>query len=462
MYAADDAKLYVHNTSITTSDIDATFVTGYVDKALGQTIRISDGENIIVKKQLPDTGEMVRFRIRIPADAINEDDITSLVVAMTDVSSDSVDSKEVAYIKVVYKEKKEQVLDVEKDTLSLKVPGDDRYSLDATVSSRLELQYKSSNENVARVDANGVIEPIGDGEAVITISQSNSSEYKPIEKEVKVSVEAQPYYTVIFHSNPARSPIINVDGKIKEREIEGDDIVEQKIAVDDTVKLMSNELIFGEFEFMGWAEDPHGKPKYENEAEVTNLGDEGATVELYAVWKGARARAALEWALAIAADDSFTYGKVGPTNKVGCYFCGTNQKRKPKGFEKTYVCMTFCCAAYAHGAQDPEMFYIDSTGKDTISTDNCNFKYDCWEKVGMCRDLTIDDLEPGDILVKYDPTNGNRGGHVCMYAGDNMLVEATRTNGDVWGPGSIAVGANATKRLKYYSSANDYVMRYKY
>jgi uncharacterized protein (DUF2141 family) len=170
---------------------------------------------------------------------------------------------------------------------------------------------------------------------------------------------------------------------------------------------------------------------------------------------------AVAWAKMIANDDSFTYGEKPKTNKVGCYFCGTNKKNKPEGFEKTYVCMTFVNAAYAHGAHDPEMLKICQGGRTTIATTDENFKYSCWTKVGLCKDLSMSDLKLGDVLVYYDETNGSKGGHTCIYGGGDTIIEATSAYGGVWEPKSITIRSGAAKRLaRYATTSKSYVMRY--
>ena len=180
---------------------------------------------------------------------------------------------------------------------------------------------------------------------------------------------------------------------------------------------------------------------------------------------GGGAEAALEWAIKIAADDSFNYGLKnkygGHANMTGCYFCGTNDKKvKASGgderYYKTYCCVTFVTAAYAHGAQDPEILKECQAGHVGIQYEDPskNFtKYHCWTKVGDCKDLTINDLEPGDVIIA-----GNQ--HVCMYAGDNNIVES---HGGGWSATSINVNKNcATSRLKQYGrrGGQNIVMRY--
>jgi hypothetical protein len=92
---------------------------------------------------------------------------------------------------------------------------------------------------------------------------------------------------------------------------------------------------------------------------------------------------------------------------------------------------------------------------------NDNFKeFSCWMKIGRCRDLTVDDLQPGDVIVKWSDHNDNFG-HICMYIGDNDLVEACGGN---WSARSIGVRKNAaaTRLAMYGASKKNYVMRYRY
>ncbi len=175
-----------------------------------------------------------------------------------------------------------------------------------------------------------------------------------------------------------------------------------------------------------------------------------------------KAMAAVRWAIKIANNDEFSYGKKPKTSKVGCYFCGTNQKRKPKGYEKTYVCMTFVHAAFAHGAKDPELLKDCKAASHCLSETNTNFsRYSCWFKVGLCKDLELEDLLPGDVICYY--SNDNIRGHLCIYAGGNKIVDAEGIK-DCWGPNSIAVRNNkAASMLAKAAKFNkkSYVMRYR-
>ena len=74
--------------------------------------------------------------------------------------------------------------------------------------------------------------------------------------------------------------------------------------------------------------------------------------------------AAVSWAITIANDNSFHYGRSSWAHHHGCYFCGTNQRpNSPKrragasvaACAKTYCCNPFLTAAYRHGAGAKEV-----------------------------------------------------------------------------------------------------------
>ena len=181
---------------------------------------------------------------------------------------------------------------------------------------------------------------------------------------------------------------------------------------------------------------------------------------------------AVNWAIDIANDDSFNYGQKGSNgpgyaNRCGCYFCGTNDRKvKLSGDEryyKTWPCMPFITAAYAHGAKDPEVLKTCQSCH-TLETNDNNWKnYDCFEFVGRMSDLTVDDLKPGDVLVHYDENNGGskKGGHMSMYAGDGNIVDSS---GGGWSSNSISLKeGRASSYLKAtwnQTPSKNYVMRY--
>ena len=160
-------------------------------------------------------------------------------------------------------------------------------------------------------------------------------------------------------------------------------------------------------------------------------------------------QAAVEWAIDIANDNSFSYGTGQRSHRPGCYFCGTNvgpvmaKKGKSKvsghSYAKTYCCNPFVTAAYAHGARDPSMLNACSHGKCVGYTPG-SF-YGSWKSVGKSG---IGNLQPGDVLCLS--------AHVCIYIGDGKVAHAM-TEG--WGAGSITI----SKASGMYSRAK-YIMRY--
>lgn len=192
--------------------------------------------------------------------------------------------------------------------------------------------------------------------------------------------------------------------------------------------------------------------------------------KVFTVLPSSKPKRAVNWAVMIAGDDTFTYGAKPIANQQGCYFCGNNDKKvkaaekkkmeNPERYEKTYVCLTFVGAAYAHGAGDPEILRACQKRYMTMYETNDNFsKFSCWMKIGSCKDLTVNDLQPGDVIIKWSDHNDNSG-HVCMYIGGNDLVESS---GGGWSANSIAVKKDAAaKRLASLSSSSkNYVMRYR-
>ena len=180
---------------------------------------------------------------------------------------------------------------------------------------------------------------------------------------------------------------------------------------------------------------------------------------------------AVNWAINIANDDTFNYGAKPIANAIGCYFCGTNDKKvanakkakikDPERYEKTYVCMTFVGAAYAHGAGDLEILDQCQKRRMTLYETNANFtEFSCWMKLGSCKDLTVDDLQPGDVIIKWSDNNDNNG-HACMYIGNNNIVESS---GGGWGANSIGVkeGVAASRLASLSSNSKNYVMRYRH
>ena len=176
---------------------------------------------------------------------------------------------------------------------------------------------------------------------------------------------------------------------------------------------------------------------------------------------GSGAKGAVEWAVMIANDDSFTYGGGDAAHKAGCYFCKTQDGKKRVAaseghgyeadrFEKTYCCNPFCFSAYAHGAKDEKMLEMCENGGNGRTS---------WTDYGFT-DLGHPDwsqLQNGDVI--YQSSNG----HYWMVADKekDQLVEAAsdgthRYTAYNWSPNSIAVKEGAARRYASSTTAFRY------
>lgn len=162
---------------------------------------------------------------------------------------------------------------------------------------------------------------------------------------------------------------------------------------------------------------------------------------------------AINWAAAIAADDQYTYGK-GYGGFFTCCVCAGKTAKKA---DAKFTCMPFLAAAYAHGTGNPNLM---NNGRHIMNLNDDNFKGTlggAWFKIGLCKDLTIDDLMPGDVIIKWCDKNEN--GHSWMYGGGDSIIEAV--------PSDIRVlDTGAAGKLKKYGSSEgtpskNYVMRYR-
>lgn len=173
----------------------------------------------------------------------------------------------------------------------------------------------------------------------------------------------------------------------------------------------------------------------------------------FTVTPSGKTASVINWAKKIAADSRFTYGK-GYGGYFTCPVCAGKYGKK----EAQYTCMPFLAAAYAHGTGNSQLM---NKGRHEMYLNNENFEgklADNWFKLGLCRDLTIDDLQPGDVIIKYSENNDS--GHAWMYGGGDSIIEAV--------PADVRVlNSGAETKLKRYGSSEgtpskNYVMRYRH
>lgn len=126
-------------------------------------------------------------------------------------------------------------------------------------------------------------------------------------------------------------------------------------------------------------------------------------------------RNALEWARAIAADDSYTYGR-GPCPK--CH-----------DTKKVYDCIAFMTAAYWHGGNAATMERWCVNHNHTSLVRKSMIESNDWKSVGNPK---TKDLVPGDVLFYYRKGGGRNGSgwfHVEIYDGNGKVVGAHSFSG---------------------------------
>ncbi len=228
----------------------------------------------------------------------------------------------------------------------------------------------------------------------------------------------------------------------------------------DVNKNKTDSYIIDPNKYKGTDGDPNADLRNQygnNDSEPTEISN--GNVDLST--RQGQIQGAINWAVNIANDNSFAYGPKPYASRGGCYFCGTNGGKakaarghsdatppKGKSWDKTYVCMTFVNAAYAHGAKDP--IFLKYCKKGGSALDGNARKAPTLKALGnRVKDVgkpAYEDLEPGDIMFIT-------GVHVAMYIGKGKYVEAS---GYGWADKSIAVKKLSKRTYSSYS----FVLRY--
>ena len=178
---------------------------------------------------------------------------------------------------------------------------------------------------------------------------------------------------------------------------------------------------------------------------------DGCQPEEYDKQKHKGIEGALEWARAVANDDSFAYGTGDTAHHGGCYFCGTNwgpvKKLKGPGYEKTYCCNPFTISAYAHGAEDPDILKLCEHGGNAHLCWGTSKEE--WEK------YHFQDLGKPPLSAIQDGDIGFWNGHQWLVGSvkDGTIIDAS---GGDWEADSIA---ERDSLESYYNRATGF-MRY--
>lgn len=154
-------------------------------------------------------------------------------------------------------------------------------------------------------------------------------------------------------------------------------------------------------------------------AALASINDPDAVVQSAAALSVVNGACA--WAVDIAANDNFHYGKKPNSQHNGCYFCGTQMltggrsKAGVEMYEFSYCCNPFVHAAFAHGGNEQTMLQVCKRGSSYDY--HLGRGYDTsplFAKLGV---PAMGQLKKGDVLCTDN--------HVMLYLGGGRIVEAT-------------------------------------
>lgn len=319
--------------------------------------------------------------------------------------------------------------------------GDENKRIEVSSNAKhVDLDYESSDPSVATVDSKGLITIKKVGATNITVKSPATNEYHKAEIEVPVTIEKR-QIEIKPKETEMKVPMIKVDQKI-ELETNFDGKLDFEVKDPSILEVGEDGLITPKEYGTTEVKISHKEDDTTTAAEVT------VTIEIEKTTSQMRAEGAIEWARKIASDDSFTYGVGQRAHRSGCYFCGTNLRKKGSSlvdghsYEKTYCCNPFCFSAYAHGGQVPSMLAACENGRNGYwGNEWVQFGF---ENIGK---PDFSELQPGDVL-----TSSNHMWIVSDPAND-LCVEAT---GGGWGPNSIVEHTGAQRK---YGKAK-FVFRY--
>lgn len=307
-------------------------------------------------------------------------------------------------------------------------------------AKHVDLNYESSDPDVLTIDSKGVVTIKKVGSANVMVTSPETKDYYEAQVSVPVTIEKVKSEIKVKESE-MKVPMIETDSKI-ETETNFDGKLEYEVQDSNILEVNEDGLIMPKEYGTTEVKISH------KEDDTTTAADATVAIEIEKTTREMRIEGAIEWARQIAADDSFTYGAGKRAHHAGCYFCGTNLRKKGSSlvdghsYEKTYCCNPFCFSAYAHGGQVPGMLEACQNGHNGAWGND-------WQKYGFenIGKPDFSELQPGDVF-----TSSN---HMWMTTDPekDLCVEAT---GGGWGPDSILEHTGAQRK---YAKAN-FVLRY--
>ena len=375
-------------------------VTGRVDPADGQTVvlRASEGGRILSRVKVDNTGKGAPFQLKVPASSLIRGKTVTLFV--NSMYSGRTGRSNAAAVSVLWEPKEAPA----PSTAARESSSVSTVKKNSAVSSPRKTDGKSTKKKAKKNAEKKKLK------IIVRSRQTGSLLARPFSLRVRVSSGK-----VSYRSSRKRVATVDSHGKIHPRSI--------------------------------------GRTKITIRVRDKKLGLKAKKTVVVVIRKPTAEegrKAAVEWAVRIANDNSFSYGAGRTAHHNGCYFCGTNGGKMRTGgsrYRKTYCCNPFIHAAYAHGAKDPAMLRACRHKNAIAMTRESFLSKGCWRSLGK---PSFSRLIPGDVFVSR--------GHVWMYCGGNKLVESTSLGGGSrsWSADTIRVRSGAKNR--YHRCR--FVMRY--
>lgn len=332
--------------------------------------------------------------------------------------------------------KKEQILTPKKTQYVKKYTSKDfKINVKSNAKPVGKITYTSSDPGIVRVDKKGLAKVKGVGEATVTIRSAETKKYYAAETQVTVVVNKGNQNLKVKSActvgmlNTTKNLNATVDTGLPLQYASSDK---------KTVKVSAEGLLTPVAVGTATITVSQSGNEHYNPASKT------VTVTVRTPTDKECRKAAVDWAIAIAQDDSFAYGVGDRAHRYGCYFCKTNTgpkkfKKEKEGephyvnkkgkewksgkkytYTKTYCCNPFVHAAYAHGAKNAEMLAACKKGSGAGLSVKTFTRYGCWENLGK---PGYDQLQPGDVFLR---TNA----HASIYCGNDYVVEAEHEGWD--------------------------------
>jgi len=141
-----------------------------------------------------------------------------------------------------------------------------------SIDAAKRISYKSNDENIIKIDENGILIPQSTGNTTIHIE----SYYDGYIKDVPISVEYKPHYTIHFDANDTEDYYREIIGTMESIEVEAG----------KSFMLPANQFVQEYYEFKEWNTKPDGTGiSYSDLSEIPAMNDKDE-ITLYVQWWG--------------------------------------------------------------------------------------------------------------------------------------------------------------------------------